>query len=440
MSHLDLHFNKSKHICHSTISIIFATLSALAVLLVFIALMAEEGTIAQIQPDFIQYWSAANLLKLNQNPYSFQDVHKFQSVISLGFADIYKPIMFWGPFPGLVILYPISLFDFSTIRDIWSLVGFIGIGVAVYLAIRLTSFNLTLSIIDRFFFITIFLLFISTFNPIYSGYIWGNISIFSPLIFSIYLFAGYKFTRYSFLSGFFLALLIFKPHIFYLLFIDFVYTNYKSKKWLHILCFLFSIFSLSLIAISINHQIGFFYFDAISNGPENIWRTASLTTYLKSFINIGIKNTNYLFILLGILFWVTYIRKNFYRNSSIRRDAYLILPSTLLFAPYIWDHDYCILIIPAFLLFYDIISKLCFKLALYFFLILFLLQGLSMAITSGSLDCGKWESNCPLGSGAEYFTWYYLSLYLIFFTAYKEIVCCQATLLVTFFKKFKLSL
>src|SRR5262245_2694716 len=61
--------------------------------------------------DFIEYWTAGQLLRAGENPYDFKRLHELQ--LQLGSPHDF-PIIMWNPPWLLVWIYPVLLLDFLT--------------------------------------------------------------------------------------------------------------------------------------------------------------------------------------------------------------------------------------------------------------------------------------------------------------------------------------
>ena len=229
-----------------------ASLSMLALLWLLLPLL--NSSFSYPSPgteDFIEYWSAYRVLASGQNPYIPANLMAVQA--TLGAKG--EPLMMWNPPWLLSVMIPVVSLPFEQAALAWALVCLALYSVSlvlVYFSTRPNLKSLNLGLITA----------LITFEPLLQSLRIGQIA--PVFAFSIGFFT-YAISRcWYVLAGASLALLTFKPHLFYLLFVTTVLWVFRTKNLRLASGFLLGMASLIL--------------PILYQSPESIsWWLASLT-------------------------------------------------------------------------------------------------------------------------------------------------------------------
>lgn len=194
-----------------------------------------------VQSDFIQYWTAAKLIGLGQNPYdvSLQATIQYEIVPQ---SASFSP--FWLSPLSTIIIYPLSFLGIQQAALVWTLMSLVVFGISLTIGSCLSErFRPSRS----FHFCLGFLSGLSL--PVIEFLRMGQISSWIALGVSLIILAVRSNSGLAFLSGIWLCSL--KPHLFLLTFPALAYLFYQfsdiRRSILKSLCFLM----LSLIVISL---------------------------------------------------------------------------------------------------------------------------------------------------------------------------------------------
>ena len=167
--------------------------------------------------DFIEYWSAYQILQEGGNPYDPYAMHQRQ--IEQG-QDTGAAIMMWNPPWLLVLLGPVLQFDLQTASTLW-----FGINLLLCASAVLLIFNAHSSSGKLLWSTALGIVF----YPLAECLLQGQIGILLLVIFSLF-YWNMKREKYV-LAGFFFSLLSIKPHLFYLPALLILYWIIQSKRW-----------------------------------------------------------------------------------------------------------------------------------------------------------------------------------------------------------------
>lgn len=186
--------------------------------------------------DFIQYWSALQLLQSGGNPYDPQQMLMIQQGVDAGRST---PLMMWNPPWLLLILYPLGFLSFETARVVWLMLnlGFLfsaALAIRSYLGLQLT-WRTTLLIAAGFF-------------PAFFALSLGQLGILLYLGTTLILLGALK--RGALAEGVGLLLLTTKPHLFLLVFVEAAHRACRTRQIKPLLCFA----ALLVVALTILQQ------------------------------------------------------------------------------------------------------------------------------------------------------------------------------------------
>lgn len=170
--------------------------------------------------DFIEYWSAGQLLRRGQNPYDFQALYAIEREI--GWAKE-RPLAMWNPPWLLVLIYPLLLLPFQVATVLW-------------LALSLEMLLGCVAIIWRLFAApsspaqwVVPLLAAVIFTPALLTLHMGQVSVL--LLLGIAGFLHFEGKGKDFWAGAFLVLLTLKPHVTYLLWAAVIWWVIIQRRW-----------------------------------------------------------------------------------------------------------------------------------------------------------------------------------------------------------------
>jgi hypothetical protein len=284
--------------------------------------------------DFIGYWSAARIFTGGGNPYSPDELLSMQ--IKGGLTFEYYHIVYNPPWL-LPILIPFSFFNRPNAQVIW----FFGQIAVLLLCSNLIWLLYGGKIHQRW----VAWLATFTFGAVIAAVVFqGQIS---PLI----LLGLVGFLTYidkpgkEWLSGVYAVLLTIKPQVVFLFFIAFLFWVIFNKKWSILISFLSVLAILSAIAILIDHQIFYQYFQCILKDAPSGWATPTIGTYLRLLFNPTEFLLSFVTPALGTM-WLVYYwigKKNSWEWKS---EIPMILFISVITSSYIWTYDMLVLLLP----------------------------------------------------------------------------------------------
>ena len=183
-------------------------------------LQQRQGFYWMDSNDFIEYWSAGQLLREGRNPYDFQALYTIEK--AWGWTKEW-PLVMWNPPWLLVLLYPLLMLPFGVAASIWfwlSLGGVLGCAVLIWrLFVPLMSPGQLL----------IPLLATIIFGPAIVTLHMGQVSVLLLLGIAGFLTSERKGS--DFWAGTSLVLLTLKPHVTYLLWVAIAWWVIKQRRW-----------------------------------------------------------------------------------------------------------------------------------------------------------------------------------------------------------------
>lgn len=283
--------------------------------------------------DFIEYWSAGQLLLTGRHPYDFNALHKLQ--VSLG-SKYSSPIIMWNPPWLLVWILPLLWLPFETAALVW-LIGNIGLvmlcGSVVWRTLAPASVRGRI------------------------GTAWVATLLFVPALFTVRMgqmstlllvgVAGFLYgmeRRKPFLAGMFLALTTIKPHVVYLLWIAVAYWVLARRDW-RLVGGIGVAISASLIALTaIWPEWLTGYRQAIAQ-PPLYWASPTAGTLLRLFVFRNWAAAQFLPpIVIGFLFTLyLVIRRPDFKWRRVISPLLLVSVPT---AAYGWTFDQIVLLVP----------------------------------------------------------------------------------------------
>lgn len=283
--------------------------------------------------DFIEYWSAANLLLHHGNAYSPAELLALQR--SVGWSDP-AALLMWNPPWTLTLLAPLGLLDYDTAQFLWFIIHALIIFVGAQLLWRIYSETPALS---RRGWIALL-----AFAPVYLVLLLGQIA---PLILAGvigFLLAARRGAWFG--AGAWLALAAIKPHLFYLLWLAALLWVLRERQWRLAAGFCLTLALLAGAPLLFDGQIYGRYLALLNDGsvvqPQQ-WATPTLGTAVN--VRLGGQHDwlRWLPALGGTVWFASYWSK-----QQLRWDWPVQLPLVILVsvasAPFAWSFDYVVLL------------------------------------------------------------------------------------------------
>jgi len=280
--------------------------------------------------DWIAYWSAFRLLHLQLNPYAPADLQMMQSSVP-GSVDLFMP--FRSPPYTLVGLGPVLALPWDLCIRLWFCISIFSVGL---LLDQLRKIFGSLSRIDTA------LIVLAIQQPIAACLYWGQLGIVQAVA-GAYLFRK---NRSQVVTAIALAILLCKPHPFYLfLLVWAVQCDLKKEINAGAICAAI-IGALSLAAYIIHpHGFGLWWEGLSALRPFDLMKP-TLIDWARLFLLGVIWAESLSWIVPATMIALTLLLSKRIRSSGSRALA-LSIPLSFLTAPYCWHHDMALLAIPA---------------------------------------------------------------------------------------------
>lgn len=231
--------------------------------------------------DFIQYWSAWQLLQQDLNPYDGSTMHTLQ--VALG-QQTDKTIMMWNPPWAVIILAPVLSLPFENSATLWLLIQvwcLSGIAILAPRALGCRPPSLLTSAVATI-----------VFYPIVDCLSFGQLGI--ALTFALVLFLLFQRAGRFFLAGLSLIPLTLKPHLFFLFAVPAVLWLYQmptAHRRRFLLAFVGGFFIVSASTAVLFPQSYEWWWVAVGGRPSapgavsmQDWQTTTLATAVRSML------------------------------------------------------------------------------------------------------------------------------------------------------------
>lgn len=303
-------------------------------------------------PDFIQYWSAYNLLITQQNPYDPQSMYLVQREI---FSNSPEIIMMWNPPWVALILSPLLCMDYQTAYSVFTVFNSL-----LFVLGSILIFSCISSQNDRSQRLLVIALAAINY-PLLDCIRSGQLGVFLFFGSALVLFG---ISQNSFrIGGVGVAILSAKPHLIlpYLVVAGFFNENIR-RCFLHGCIYIAFLFALGeLFAPGSSAE----WIHALFNQPHHPmvtpileWRSDSFSGFLRG-LSFNFTNTRADWLmsvlpLFGLLITFWYGKKKGIDFSSL---VFFLIPISLLFAPYGWFSDLVLLSAGQIVIAYRAINK-----------------------------------------------------------------------------------
>lgn len=294
--------------------------------------------------DFIEYWSAARLTLMGENPYDENNLIRIQR--PLGWQDL-NPLMMWNPPWILPLIMPFALLPFTISRLLWYLFQ---LGILLFSADRL--WRIYGGLPERrwvawgamlFSYSTIFLLY---FGQISFLILLGIVLFITLTNRSNELFTSTKKKWwFEILAGGSAFLVSIKPQLFFLFFpILFLWAFHQRRHGIPI-GILLGFLTIMLINIGFHSNLLEEYLQAAITSPPSYWATPTLGYWLRYLTKPSYFWLQFPSVLIGLGwgFWYWHKKKD---NWNWSKEIPLLACISLITTAYGWTHDH-ILLLPA---------------------------------------------------------------------------------------------
>lgn len=269
-------------VVRKNISVNRGSLLFLALFAVCFSLLAPEGYGSY---DFIEYWSAYQLLKSNLNPYDHLELFKLQLSLMPGME---RPLMMWNPPWLLALLAPVLEFEFSLAVRIFLALNVLGLVFLFLSPLRMAGTERRKLLLGLVVFLS--------FYPVWSALRLGQISVLLGVS------AVLAITRLSsnpVLTGIALVVLSVKPHLFAPFSVFLLLELYRQRGYgvvvMSLIWFTACVSSVCYLAPS----VPLWWFEAVTSPlPEtdllilpSQWKTTTLASFVKVSVweNFGVR-------------------------------------------------------------------------------------------------------------------------------------------------------
>lgn len=311
--------------------LLLVLLALLGSLILSIARNTHYGSLGTT--DFIEYWSAGQLLLRGENPYDFESLFEVEKTVGWPHST---PLVMWNPPWALAWLYPLLLLDFETASLAWLGINF---------GIVLLSSTLVWSVCAvppwrsrrlvawpaGFFF-----------APALMTLGLGQISGLNLL--GIVLFVWLSGTRRFFAAGMALALITVKIHILYLVWPFLLWWVVKNRHW-RVPAGFASVLLPSMGVLTV-FRYGWpaDYVQAL-RGPPLYWATPTLGGISREFLGVSWPQVQYVPSLLMLLAALVYLA---WRRPVIDWPKWIgpLLLVSVATAAFGWSYDQVVLLVP----------------------------------------------------------------------------------------------
>ena len=289
--------------------------------------------------DFVEYWTAAQLFTVHQNPYSLGEVFQFEK--ALGFEQSI-PIMLLSPPWVLPLLSPLGHFQsYGLACFFWMIVLITLVVCSSRLLMDVYFEELRIPEISD----TAFCrgLFAFTFYPVLLCLRYAQTAPFMLLGVTGFLYFEKKGKPVA--AGGLLSLTLIKPQLLYLVWLAVILRSFQRKQWKILVSAAAIVASLSVIAIVVTPRVFHQYFE-LTSSPYMLAYASGVTAGIrKLFGGIGTFWIQLVPPAAGLIWFANYWRKN-YSNWSWTEKLPLLVTISILTSAYGWLFDQTLLALP----------------------------------------------------------------------------------------------
>jgi len=285
--------------------------------------------------DFYHLWSAGKLAGAGRNPY---DLALYSGTISQISWPADEGIQVITHPPWTLWLYSLfALLPFELARIAWLSLMSLSFLLCFTYVYRSKLLPLASLAPIHFGFAAL------VFPPTIYNFFWGQVNFI--ILIGLLVFLSMHEKQRNFLAGLALSLTFFKPHLLLLVYIYLGIFWLRNKDWKVLVGVVTGLALQCLSVLALNPQIFEFYLAHLSTVTSHDFWGASLGQVLAK--SSGIAWLRLLPFAIALP-WVSVMASR--REYSMERLILIVLPLSLLAAPYIWSHAFILLIFSYFLL------------------------------------------------------------------------------------------
>ncbi len=283
--------------------------------------------------DLLQYWSASKLFFSNQNPYELSLLENIQApyphlLVNLSNDKSNAISIMYNPPIVLPLIFYFKFVSFEIAKVFYYTLSILTLSLIFY-------FFDTRKLYDRILILALMFGFPFILTQLY----WGQINLIILLTFLLYFIARKDFPVFS---GVCLSFSLIKPHVLYLIYLYEFLIVIKTKDYRIVGGFILTTLGLAFFVTLYMPNIWSNYSELFQiKPPREYWVTASFASQLEKIYDF--KNISYLNLFLSLIVFSVVIRK---RQLNYSQQFPVVVALSLLFSPYYWIHDLCLLIIP----------------------------------------------------------------------------------------------
>jgi len=286
--------------------------------------------------DLLQYWAGAKLLSEGKNPYSSSDLLSLQQEAT-NYPDL--PILLWNPpfiFPFII---PLAFLSFKAATGVWFTLSvcLAALGVEV----SMLPFRRRLK---EKRWVAPILICTALYYPVLLTLHYGQSSHFLLLSLAGYLALTFREGRLSdgFAAGLVLSVTLIKPHLLHLVYVFVLVDAMRFSRWRTVKGFVVGALVLGTVALLIHPPAVTSYLRTLSAPPIH-WRTPTLGSWLQNLSGMHEPVVRLLPTLFAQFLLLTVLMRARGRTFTPSL-VYLLIPISLLTAPYGWVYDQVLLL------------------------------------------------------------------------------------------------
>lgn len=288
------------------------------------------------QIDFLQYWAGAQLMWEGGNPYAAAEIHAIELQVT-SYRDL--PIRLWNPPFIYPFILPLAFLPFNGAVWSWFLASVSLAAVAV--EVSLLPFRERLR--EKGWILPL-LLCSGLFYPVLLTLYYGQSSHLLFLALATYLALSFRGGRLSdsFWAGAALSVTLVKPHLLHLLYVFVVVDAVRFGRWGTVKGFVIGAATLAFLASLLQPYAFGYYLNALASPPIH-WRTPTLGSWLQSLSGLHLPVVRLLPTLFAQFLILTVLMRARGRTFTPSL-VYLLIPISLITAPYGWVYDQVLLL------------------------------------------------------------------------------------------------
>lgn len=282
--------------------------------------------------DFIEYWSAGQLLLEGANPYDPEALLLLQRAIG---REEPRPLLMYNPPWVLPMILLFALLPYSVGRFLWFSFHSVVLLLCASLIWRLYG-----GVWKR---VWISWVLIFTFFPTFELLLAGQIGAF--ILLGVVLFLYFEHRGMGVAAGISTLFVAVKPQVCYLFWFVLLLWCFRYKKWSVLLsCFLVFLAALA-ISLVFNPQVFNQYLYMVVNHPPVEWITPTLGAALRLLWGAEKFGLQFVSVVLGGG-WLVYRWYHHRLDWNWKEEMPGLLFVSILTSPYVWTHDYIVVILP----------------------------------------------------------------------------------------------